>query len=188
MIFKVIVNKLGGYYQLRQKYKHSKSLKKFYLFINKGFQHETNSYLPFDSSIEGPINFLHGTYGIFISGGAKIGTNCTIYHQVTIGSNMLIDSNHLGSPTIGNNCLIGAGAKIIGNITIGDNCRIGANVTVSSDLPANSVCFSGRPIVLQRENLVNHIYQSQGNDWGYRKDGQFIVERDPSKLDKLNNI
>ena len=188
MIFRVIVNKLGGYYQLRQKYQKSKNFKKFYLFVNKGFEHETNAYLPFNNTIEGPINFLHGTYGIFISGGAKIGKNCTIYHQVTIGSNMLIDSNHLGSPTIGDNCLIGAGAKIIGNITIGDNCRIGANVTVSTSLPANSICFAGKPVVIQKENLVNHVYQSRGNDWGYRKGDQFIKETDSIKLDKLNKL
>lgn len=57
----------------------------------------------------------HGFYGIFISQRAKIGYGCTIYQHVTIGS------NDLGAPTIGNNCLIGAGAKIIGNVSIGNN-------------------------------------------------------------------
>lgn len=61
-----------------------------YSFILRGFQHETNSYLPFNNTITGPVNFLHGTYGIFISGGSKIGSNNTIYQQVTIGSNMLL--------------------------------------------------------------------------------------------------
>ncbi|TXB66914.1 serine acetyltransferase [Vicingus serpentipes] len=185
MIFRLIVNKIGGYYKLRLKYQKSKFLKKFYFFINKGFEHETNSYLPFNNTIEGPINFIHGTYGVFISGDAKIGSNCTIYHQVTIGSNMLIDSTRLGSPTIGNNCLIGAGAKIIGKVTIGNNCRIGANATVTIDLPDNSICFAGKPIVIQKENLINNIYQKKGDNWGYRKDDKFIIEKDETKLKLL---
>ena len=115
MIFSIIVNRLGGYYPLRQKHNSTKSktLKKIYLFLNNGFQQETNSYLPFNITIEGPINFLHGTFGIFISGGSKIGKNCTIFQQVTIGSNMLIDSKGIGFPNIGDNCLIGAGRKLL---------------------------------------------------------------------------
>src|SRR3989344_5081389 len=88
MIFTILTNKLGGYYNLRQRFKktNSKFLKKIYSIINTGFQHETNSYLPFNNSIEGPINFLHGTYGIFISGGAVIGKNCTIYQKVNLNN------------------------------------------------------------------------------------------------------
>ena len=52
---------------------------------------------------------------------AKIGKNCTIFHQVTIGSNTLEGSKHYGAPTIGDNCFIGAGAKIIGKVKVGDN-------------------------------------------------------------------
>ena len=142
MIFSRITHYLGGYNSLRTNYfkTNSKILKKIYLFLNRRIQHETNSYLPFNNNIDGPINFLHGTYGIFISGGAKIGRNCSIYQQVTIGSNMLIDSKGFGSPKIGDNCLIGAGAKIIGNVTIGNNCRIGANAVVTINLPDNSLC------------------------------------------------
>lgn len=190
MIFTILTNKLGGYYNLRQRFKktNSKFLKKIYSIINTGFQHETNSYLPFNNSIEGPINFLHGTYGIFISGGAVIGKNCTIYQQVTIGSNMLIDSNGLGSPKIGDNCLIGAGAKIIGNVNIGNNCRIGANTVVTKDLPDNCVIVLSTPKIYQKENLNNRIYQLCENGWGYREDNMFVKETNEDNLKTLNDI
>jgi serine O-acetyltransferase len=42
-------------------------------------------------------------------------------------------------PTVGNNVIIGAGAKLIGNITIGDNCAIGSNAVVTKDMPAGTV-------------------------------------------------
>jgi len=190
MIFTFLTNKFGGYYSLRQKYKksNSKIFKKIYLFINKWFQHETNSYLPYNNLIKGPINFIHGTYGVFFSGDAIIGKNCTIYQQVTIGSNMLIDSKKLGSPIIGNNCLIGAGAKIIGNVKIGNNCRIGANAVVSNDLPDNSVIVLSSPKIYYKENLTNKIYQKSNNGWGYRENGVFIKETDIINIKTLNNI
>ena len=190
MIFTILTKMFGGYCGLRQKYamSNNKILKKIYSIINKGYQHETNSYLPFNNTIEGRINFLHGTYGIFISGEAVIGKNCTIYQQVTIGSNMLIDSKGLGSPVIGNDCLIGAGAKIIGKVTIGNNCRIGANTVVTKDLPDNSVIVLSIPKIYQKENLKNRIYQKTNNSWGYREDGKFVIETNEVKLKKLNRI
>lgn len=190
MIFFKIVNRLGGYYSLRQKHNNSKSkfMRKIYSILNKEFQHETNSYLPFNNIIDGPINFLHGTYGIFISGGSKIGMNCTIYQQVTIGSNMLIDSKGLGSPTIGNNCVIGAGAKIIGNVKIGNNCRIGANAVVVEDLPDNSVCVMGKSLIIEKNNLINTIYQFGYKGWGFYENGVFVEEGNPEKIEKLNQL
>jgi serine O-acetyltransferase len=190
MIFIFITNKFGGYNQIRRRFKetHSKFLKKVYSFINKGFQYETNSYLPFDNLIEGPVNFLHGTFGVFISENASIGKNCTIFQQVTIGSNMLIDSKGFGCPVIGSNCLIGAGAKIIGNVNIGNNCRIGANAVVTRDLPDNCVIVPGNQVIIQKENLENNIYQKRENGWGYNKDGKFIEEKDEIKLSKLNSL
>jgi serine O-acetyltransferase len=190
MIFSKIIHQLGGYHQLRLRYHGTDNqwLKKIYAFLNRRFEAETNAYLPLNNSIAGPINFLHGTSGVFISGGAVIGKNCTIYHQVTIGSNMLVDSKNLGSPTIGDNVLIGAGAKIIGKVRIGNNCRIGANAVVSIDLPDNSIALSGGLQVFQRENLDNRIYQFAFGKWGYRRNGEFIAETDEAILDKLRAL
>ncbi|MFH6770575.1 serine acetyltransferase [Gaetbulibacter aestuarii] len=163
-------------------------MKKFYLFILKGFQHETNSFLPFNNKIKGPLNLMHGTYGIFISGKAVIGRNCSIYQQVTIGSNMLVDSKTLGSPNIGDNVVIGAGAKIIGNIKVGNNVRIGANAVVFFDVPDESVVVLGSPMVKSKKGLINQVYQYKNNKWGYLKDGSFYLEKDKAVLNRLKNI
>lgn len=190
MVFAFITNKLGGYYAMRQRFEKTNSplSKKLYSFINRKFQEETNSYLPYNNTIKGPINFLHGTSGIFISGDAIIGKNCTIFQQVTIGSNMLIDSKGFGSPTIGDNCLIGAGAKIIGNITIGNNCRIGANAVVTHDVAANTVVVPNKPMIIHKENLNNNTYQFSNKGWGYVKDGAFVIETDKVILKKLTQL
>ena len=56
-----------------------------------------------------------------------------------------------GAPTIGNNCLIGAGAKIIGNVRIGNNVRIGANAIVVDDIPDNCTVVMNKPRVIVRK-------------------------------------
>ena len=110
------------------------------------------------TSISDNIVFPHGIYGIFISQGAQIGDNCTIFHQVTIGSNTLPDSKYFGSPKIGKNVYIGAGAKIIGNVTIGDNVRIGANAVVTKDIPDNATVVQASPrIILHNEVRDNRF-------------------------------
>lgn len=95
--------------------------------------------------------FPHSLHGIFIAGGPKIGSNCVIFQHVTIGANPVPFSTTLGSPTIGDNCYIGAGATITGNVTIGDNCRIGANCTVFTGIPANSIVVTEKPRVMTKE-------------------------------------
>lgn len=57
-----------------------------------------------------------------------------------------------GPPTIGNNCLIGAGAKIIGNVHVGNNVRIGANAIVVDDVLDNCTVVMNKPRTIVREN------------------------------------
>lgn len=90
----------------------------------------------------------HGGNGVIIHPHAIIGDNVVIYHQVTIGGFGLacfseeyrIDNpeKSVGAPQIGNNVVIGAGAKILGNVIIGDGARIGANAVVLKDVPQNA--------------------------------------------------
>ena len=190
MIFTILVNKLGGYYSVRQVVKDNRGglKRKFYKFLIKGLEHETGSFLPTYNLIKGPVNFIHGTYSIFISGGAIIGKNCTIYQQVTIGSNMLVDSKGLGSPVIGDNCLIGAGAKLVGNIVIGENVRIGSNAVVSTDVPDNCVVVASRATIIQKEDLDNKIYQLGPNGWGFYENGRFVNEENKDVQDRLYSI
>jgi serine O-acetyltransferase len=101
--------------------------------------------------------FPHGIFGIFISQQAQIGENCVIFHQVTIGSNTLSDSKSRGAPVIGDNCYIGAGAKIIGNVVIGNNVRIGANCVVFKDIPDNHVVVCQAPRLIFKESQNNEF-------------------------------
>ena len=77
----------------------------------------------------------HGM-GIVIGETAEIGDDCLIYHGVTLGGTGKESGKR--HPTIGNNVLIGTGAKVLGPFTIGDNCRIAANSVVLKEIPPDS--------------------------------------------------
>lgn len=77
----------------------------------------------------------HGT-GVVIGATTVIGNNVTIYQNVTLGgTGKDVGKRH---PTICSNCIIGAGAKVLGNITIGCGSKIGANAVVLKDVEPNS--------------------------------------------------
>lgn len=138
------------------------------------YQYENNSSIAWNSRFSGEPCFPHGMKSIFISGGAKIGKNCVIFQQVTIGSITLPDSKGAGAPTIGDNCYIGAGAKIVGNITIGDNVRIGANAVVYKNIPNNSVVVNSEQRVIQKDTPLDNRFFSYREGWFYFKDGSWV--------------
>ena len=70
---------------------------------------------------------------IIVNGSAKVGKNAKIYPGVVIGA------HKQACPIIGNDCFIGAGAKITGGITIGDNVTIAPNAVVNKSFPSNTV-------------------------------------------------
>ena len=100
--------------------------------------------------------FPHGPLGVFISNDAKLGKDCVIFQNVTIGSNHLSDAKKPGGPTIGDRVYIGAGAAIVGNITIGDGCRIGAGAVVYEDMPANSVAVCAPTRIIRRDKTMDN--------------------------------
>jgi serine O-acetyltransferase len=81
----------------------------------------------------GPGLFIDHGMGIVIGETAEIGENCTIYHSVTLGGTGKDKGKR--HPTLGNNVLVGAGAKILGPFRIGDNAMIGANAVVLHGVP-----------------------------------------------------
>lgn len=96
--------------------------------------------------------FAH-TYGIVI-GARKIGSNALIYHEVTLGAKeMDVAYTPEKRPLLGDNVVIGAGAKVLGGITIGDNAVIGANAVVTRDIPPNSVA-GGIPAKVIKQRTV----------------------------------
>jgi serine O-acetyltransferase len=105
------------------------------------------------------ILFPHGLSGVFISRGAVIGDRCTLFHQVTIGSNRLADTRSFGSPVIGNDVYIGAGAKIIGGVTVGNNVRIGANAVIVKDIPDSATVVTERVRVIPHDGARDNRFE-----------------------------
>jgi serine O-acetyltransferase len=80
--------------------------------------------------------FIDHGMGVVIGETAEIGDDCTLYHGVTLGgTSWAKEKRH---PTLGNNIVIGAGAKVLGPFKVGDNSKIGANSVVVREVPANS--------------------------------------------------
>ena len=94
--------------------------------------------------------FLPHTVGTVI-GAARIGDNCTILQGVTLGTSEP-DMGFTVSerPVIGNDVLIGAGAKVIGRITVGDHAKIGANAVVLRDVPAYALAVGVPATIVAR--------------------------------------
>lgn len=80
--------------------------------------------------------FIDHGMGVVVGETAIIGDNVLLYQGVTLGGTGVEKGKR--HPTIGNNVVVGAGAKILGNITVGDNSYIGANAVVIKDVPANA--------------------------------------------------
>lgn len=89
----------------------------------------------------------HGM-GLVIGETAVVGDDVTLYHQVTLGGTTL--SHGKRHPTIGNNVIIGAGAKVLGNITVGDGARIGANTLIIKPVPAGTTMVAAPAHALDR--------------------------------------
>jgi serine O-acetyltransferase len=85
----------------------------------------------------GPGLCLPHTIGTVI-GAEKVGRNATIYHQVTLGAkSMDLGYNPETRPIIGNNVIIGSGAKVLGRVQIGDDVTVGANAVVTRSWPGH---------------------------------------------------
>jgi len=80
--------------------------------------------------------FIDHGMGVVIGETSIIGDDVLLYQGVTLGGTGLEKGKR--HPTIGNNVVIGTGAKVLGNITVGDNSYIGANAVVIKDVPPNS--------------------------------------------------
>lgn len=137
-------------------YKHCPSVVKRLLLMPVNFANKLfvgllfNVEIPFGAHIGGGLRIRH-PHSIIINPHCTIGENCTIFHEVTIGTN-----EHSGrniAATIGDNVYIGCGAKIIGDIIIEDDAKIGANAVVTKHIPKNST-------VICRQTILNKPIES----------------------------
>lgn len=95
--------------------------------------------------------FIDHGHGVVIGETAEIGDNVTLYQGVTLGGTGKEHGKR--HPTIGNNVMISAGAKVLGSITIGDNCKIGAGSVVLKPVPPNSTVVGVPGRVVKRDNV-----------------------------------
>lgn len=102
--------------------------RKFAVLRHRFWSSVTGADIPINSDISGGFLIPHPC-GIVIHPEAKIGPNCLIFQNVTLGM------RNGGVPTLGGHVLVGAGAVVLGNVTIGDHAVIGANAVVLQDVP-----------------------------------------------------
>lgn len=107
--------------------------------------------------------FIDHGMGVVIGETAIVGDDVLIYHGVTLGGTGKDKGKR--HPTIGNNVVIGAGAKVLGPIKIGDDAKIGANAMVIADLPPGSTAVGGpaRTIIRRAAISIIEVKDKNGN-------------------------
>ncbi|MDD4526745.1 MAG: serine O-acetyltransferase [Candidatus Margulisbacteria bacterium] len=128
----------------------------------------------------------HGD-SVVIGETAVIGNNVIIYHQVTLGGTGKDHGKR--HPTIKDNVIVGAGAKILGNITIGENCKIGAGSVVLKDVPAYSTVVGNPARVVKVKDGAVHSAFDLGNVPDPLKDEYVKMEKKIRSITKeLNDL
>jgi serine O-acetyltransferase len=105
--------------------------------------------------------FIDHGMGVVIGETTEIGDNVTLYQGVTLGGTG--KEHKKRHPTLGDNVVVGAGAKILGSMTIGDNVKVGANAVVLTPVPSNSTVIGvpGRIVKVEGEKVrssLDHIH------------------------------
>ena len=118
--------------------------------ISQWARHKTGIEIHPGATIGKGLFIDHGM-GVVIGETTEIGDNCTLYQGVTLGgTGKDVGKRH---PTLGNNVLIGAGAKVLGPFTISDNSKIAANAVVLEEVPANSTAVGIPARVVKKEGV-----------------------------------
>lgn len=119
-------------------------------FISQRARHKTGIEIHPGAKIGKGLFIDHGM-GVVIGETAEIGDNCTIYQNVTLGGTGKEQGKR--HPTLGNNVLVGSGAKVLGPFRVGDNARIAAGAVVLTEVPDNATAV-GVPARIVRLNGV----------------------------------
>ncbi len=146
--------RIGSFLKSRREL-YFKPLYWFVFLIFRHYQYKTGCQLYLGTEIGGGLMFPHFGCQV-IHYAAVIGDNVIVYQGVTIGS---MRGGNGCAPKIGNNVVLFPGAKIIGNITIGDNCVVGAGAVVTKDIPSGCVA-AGVPakVLSQKGEEITRLY------------------------------
>jgi serine O-acetyltransferase len=106
----------------------------------------------------GPGLCLYHPANIMIGRGVEIGEDCSIYHEVTLGTGQIP-----GTPKIGNHVTIYPGARLLGGIVVGNNTMIGANCVVTKDVPPDSI------ILAAPSRAIPRSLSTQARRWDERE-------------------
>ncbi|MCD8192451.1 MAG: serine O-acetyltransferase [Oscillospiraceae bacterium] len=152
-------------------------------FISQRSRHKTGIEIHPGAKIGRRLVIDHGM-GIVIGETAEVGDDCLIYHGVTLGGTGKDKGKR--HPTIGNNVLIGTGAKVLGPFKVGDNSRIAANSVVLKEVPPDCTAV-GVParIVRRGTEKVNYAAEvDQVNMTDPVADALGDVRRELGRLEK----
>ncbi len=134
-------------------YRHN--MKLIARYISQRARHKTGIEIHPGAKIGKGLFIDHGM-GVVIGETAEIGDNCTIYQNVTLGGTGKDHGKR--HPTLGNNVLVGSGAKVLGPFKVGDNARIAAGAVVLTEVPENATAV-GVPARIVRINGVKPACQ-----------------------------
>ncbi len=195
MIARAIVNKLGGIFEVKKKANAASGIKKkIFTTLYYMYQYENKSSVNILTQFAGTPCLPHDLKAIFISGPAKIGKNCVIFHNVTINAINHTDDEKFGAPVIGDNCYISPAVTIMGGCKVGNFVRIEANATITEDIPDNSVVSvlpdgSQKVTTYPKQQRVDTKYYSHnGKKWIYNEDGGWSEVTDEAKLKRFFEV
>ncbi|NLY47867.1 MAG: serine O-acetyltransferase [Clostridiales bacterium] len=184
---------------LRYRIAHKLYLKKHYFlarWISQRTARKTGIEIHPGATIGKGLFIDHGI-GVVIGETAVIGDNVTMYQGVTLGGTGKEKGKR--HPTIGNNVMISAGAKILGSFTIGDNSKIGAGSVVLSEVPPNSTVVGVPGRVVKRDNVKIpredldqvHLPDPYQNDMtNLKKENEYLkneIRKLSEKIEELQN-
>ena len=139
-----------------------------------------------------PGFFIDHGMGVVIGETSEIGENCLLYQGVTLGGTGKDKGKR--HPTLGNNVIVGAGAKVLGAITIGDYVKIGANAVVLKSVPAYSIVVGVPGRVIKKkimrvtdfgiEEALDHIHMPDPVEERFKQLEAFIGQLE-KKIEKL---
>jgi len=122
-------------------------------FVSQKARHLTGIEIHPGAKIGKGVFIDHGS-GVVIGETAIVGDNCTLYQGVTLGGTGKDTGKR--HPTLGNNVMVGAGAKVLGPFTVGDNSKIAANAVVLEPIPENSTAVGIPARIVKRDGKKVH--------------------------------